>query len=146
MRIWSVHPRYLDRQALIACWRETLLAQAVIAGRTRGYTRHPQLQRFQEQTRPVDAVGCYLAELAAEADRRGYRFDRGRIDVAGAAVPRIPVTAGQLRFEWDHLSAKLAVRSPEVRRRWQEVAMPDPHPLFAVVPGPVEAWERGTTA
>ncbi|WP_113719471.1 pyrimidine dimer DNA glycosylase/endonuclease V [Arthrobacter dokdonensis] len=22
MRLWSVHPRYFDRQALLACWRE----------------------------------------------------------------------------------------------------------------------------
>jgi len=26
MRLWSVHPRHLDRQGLTACWREALLA------------------------------------------------------------------------------------------------------------------------
>ncbi len=30
MRIWSLHPKYLDRQGLLACWRETLLAQKVM--------------------------------------------------------------------------------------------------------------------
>jgi len=47
VRIWSLHPKYLDRQGLTACWREALLAQAVLNGATRGYTRHPQLVRFR---------------------------------------------------------------------------------------------------
>ena len=58
VRIWSLHPDHLDRQGLTACWRETLLAQAVLAGRTRGYTRHPQLARFQELPDPLGAVGA----------------------------------------------------------------------------------------
>jgi len=142
MRIWSVHPRHLDRQGLIACWRETLLAQKVLCGETRGYTRHPQLKRFQAQTDPVASVGAYLDSLADEADDRGYRFDRTRIRKPGESVPGIDVTDGQLALEWTHLRAKLAARSPEVLARWQDVATPDPHPLFRVVPGPVASWER----
>ena len=46
MRLWSVHPRYLDTAGLTACWREALLAQKVLTGATRGYRRHPQLERF----------------------------------------------------------------------------------------------------
>lgn len=79
MRIWSVHPHHLDRQGLVACWRETLLAQAVLAGRTAGYTRHPQLVRFREHDDPVSLVGAYLHGLADETDARRYRFDRSRI-------------------------------------------------------------------
>lgn len=142
MRIWSVHPRHLDRQALIACWRETLLAQKVRVGETRGYTRHPQLERFQAQADPIASVGVYLEALADEADARGYRFDRTRIRVAGAEVPQIDVTEGQLALEWRHLGTKLAARSPEVLARWQNLAAPDSHPLFRVTPGPVASWER----
>lgn len=65
VRIWSLHPAQLDRQGLLACWRETLLAQAVLLGRTRGYTRHPQLERFRALPDPVGAVGRYLVDLAA---------------------------------------------------------------------------------
>jgi len=139
-----VHPRYLDRQALVACWRETLLAQKVLCGQTRGYTRHPQLERFQAQPDPVSAVGAYLEALADEADARGYRFDRTRIRVPGAAVAPIDVTDGQLALEWTHLRAKLAARSPDVLARWQNVAGPEPHRSFRVVPGPVAPWERAT--
>ncbi|MGX9294055.1 pyrimidine dimer DNA glycosylase/endonuclease V [Tsukamurella paurometabola] len=142
MRIWSIHPRYLDRQALIACWRETLLAQAVLAGRTKGYTQHPQLERFRAAPDPLAAVGAYLAALADEADARGYNFDRTRIDQPGAAVARIDVTAGQLDLEWAHLRAKLEARSPDVAERWRTIERPDPHGSFRTVPGPVASWER----
>lgn len=137
-----MHPRHLDRQALVACWRETLLAQKVLCGETRGYTRHPQLERFRTQPDPVASVGAYLEGIAAEADARGYRFDRTRIRVTGAEVPQIDVTDGQLAVEWTHLRAKLVVRSPEVLARWQDVAAPEPHPSFRVVPGPPATWER----
>ncbi|OAD21125.1 DNA-(apurinic or apyrimidinic site) lyase / pyrimidine dimer DNA glycosylase, partial [Candidatus Thiomargarita nelsonii] len=37
MRLWSLHPKYLDPKGLVALWRETLLAQKVLLGETRGY-------------------------------------------------------------------------------------------------------------
>ena len=166
MRVWSLHPEYLDRQGLTACWREGLLAQAVLADRTRGYRSHPQLVRFRRQTDPLASVGAYLAVVADAAAARGYRFDRTRIDrphgiasaeeaggsaggadvVPGAAdvVPRIAVTDGQVALEWAHLRAKLAQRSPDVLRAIDHVVVPRVHPLFVVVPGPVEEWERAT--
>ena len=136
-----MHPRQLDRQALIACWRETLLAQAVLAGRTKGYTHHPQLTRFRATGDGLDPVGAYLTALADEADARSYRFDRTRIDRPQPVGERIPVTDGQLQHEWAHLKAKLEARSPEVASRWRG-AEPEPHPLFVVVPGPIADWER----
>lgn len=141
MRIWSLHPAHLDRAALVACWRETLLAQAVLAGRTRGYRNHPQLERFKASPDPLVAVAGYLEGVAQEADRRGYRFDRGRITAAPDQLLVMPVTTGQLELEWQHLGAKLLVRSPDDAERWRH-DQPRPHPLFEVVPGPVEPWER----
>lgn len=143
MRIWSLHPRYLDRQGLLACWRETLLAQAVLAGRTRGYTRHPQLARFREASDPLRALGRYLSLLADEAQDRGYRFDRTRIDHVGDA-PTLHVTSGQLALEREHLAAKLSARDPA--RLAQLPAVAEPHPLFSVISGGVEPWERHSPA
>ena len=140
MRIWSVHPTYLDRQGLLACWRESLLAQAVLAGATKGYQHHPQLERFREQPDPLVAIGAYLAGLHDEATARGYRFDAGRVLRQGGPV-RMTVTDGQLALEWRRLGAKLAARSPRDAERWGAAA-PAPHPLFTVVPGPVASWER----
>lgn len=144
MRLWSLHPRYLDRQGLTAAWREALLAQAVLAGRTRGYTRHPQLERFRATPDPSAAVGAFLTGLRAEATARGYRFDGNRIDHPGEGGMPISVSAGQVAFEWGHLTAKLRARSPELAERWGDMGPEEVelHPLFVRVPGPVAPWER----
>lgn len=141
MRIWSVHPSQLDRAGLVACWRETLLAQAVLAGRTKGYQNHPQLVRFRATAEPLAAVGAYLSAVQAEATARGYRFDAGRILLPREPDGGLPVTSGQLAYEWAHLGAKLARRSPADAERWA-LSDPVPHPLFSVVEGPIESWER----
>lgn len=141
MRLWSLHPAYLDRQGLLAAWREALLAQAVLLGRTRGYTRHPQLERFRTHPAPALAISAYLAGVHAEATARGYRFDHDRIGPQ-RPVEGITVTQGQLMREWAHLLAKLAVRDPERHARLQALPEPRCHPLFRPIAGPVASWER----
>ena len=141
MRLWSLHPGDLDRQGLIALWREGLLARAVLRGATRGYTRHPQLQRFQAHAVPVPAIEAYLHAVVAEAAARGYRFDRSKLGPRLEVDP-LEVTTGQLAFEWAHLQRKLAMRNPHLQRALAEHETPSAHPLFRVVPGPVAAWER----
>ena len=141
MRLWSLHPRYLDRQGLTALWREGLLARAVLAGKTRGYRNHPQLERFREQADPLASVDAYLWVVQQEAARRGYRFDGSKLGECQEA-PVIPVTDGQLALEWAHLGRKLEVRSPQVAQQWAEVQAPEPHPSFKPAPGGVAGWER----
>ena len=128
MRIWSLHPQHLDRQALIACWRETLLAQAVIAGRTRGYRNHPQLERFVATPQPIVYVGAYLAGLAVEADARGYRFDRTRIDELPTDVAAfdgaMEVTTGQTSGPagpvWPGFPSPHSARAAAMRAGWAD--------------------------
>lgn len=168
MRIWSLHPSLLDRRALVACWRETLLAQKVLRGLTRGYTNHPQLIRFRAHPQPLEAVAAYLFGLADEADARGYSFNRALIgagdassskNTAGknsadkvedpyASVARIPVPLGQLEYELAFLRHKVAGRDPEWEHQLHErlTARGElaacAHPLFEVVPGNIEPWEK----
>lgn len=144
MRLWSIHPRYLDPAGLVALWREGLLAQAVLAAKTRGYTKHPQLDRFREHRRPLAAIATYLAEVQSEAARRGYAFDRTKLHASRTRRP-VAVTDGQLSFEWQHLGAKLKQRNREWFRRMKPIAAPEPHPLFVVIPGDVAAWERASS-
>lgn len=141
MRLWTIHPRYLDSRGLVALWREGLLAQKVIAGETRGYTRHPQLSRFREHAEPLEAIGAYLRYVAREAARRGYRFDETKIRSPPCLI-RLKETRGQLLYEWKHLQAKLRVRSPELHREIKKLAGPKPHPLFRIVAGEVRGWEK----
>ncbi|RMG59748.1 MAG: DNA lyase [Deltaproteobacteria bacterium] len=142
MRLWSLHPKYLDAKGLVAFWREGLLAKAVLEGRTRGYRHHPQLDRFREQDDPVGALTSYLHAVCDEASRRGYRFDRSRLGPEKRNPP-IPVTEGQLLFEQKHLLEKLKTRDRERFKILSGVTSPKPHPLFTVVPGGVMPWEKG---
>ncbi|WIG55991.1 MAG: pyrimidine dimer DNA glycosylase [Rhodanobacteraceae bacterium] len=143
MRLWSLHPRYLDSKGLTAAWREALLARAVLAGQTRGYRAHPQLVRFECCTAPLAAIESYLHGLLAEAQARGFGFDAGKLSDPHSRR-RLTVTRGQLAFEVRHLRGKLRVRDPErLRLLPRSVAALETHPLFRPVPGPVAAWERG---
>lgn len=141
MRLWSLHPRYLDARGLVALWREALLAKAVLGGRTKGYRHHPQLVRFRAHAAPRLAINAYLQVIHEEATSRGYRFDRRKIGRL-QPVARMTVPEGQLQHEWKHLLRKLAARSPEVHARWHRTARPQHHPLFRVRPGPVAPWEK----
>jgi hypothetical protein len=141
MRIWSLHPVYLDARGLVALWRETLLAQAVLRGETKGYRHHPQLERFRARPSPLAAIATYLRAVEAEAVARGYAFDAAKVGPGVDAGP-IPVTRGQLEYEWRHLQGKLAVRDPERAARQAGVDRPRPHPLFRAVAGPLADWER----
>lgn len=145
MRLWSLHPRYLDCRGLVAVWREALLAREVLRGKTRGYRHHPQLHRFRAHSATLSAIALYLQSIYDEAVARGYAFDRRKLGSCRRRVT-IPVSRGQLQYEWSHLLQKLRRRSPSVWRKWARMPMPAVHPLFRVRAGPVEAWERGPRA
>lgn len=138
MRLWTLHPRYLDAQGLVSVWRKALLARQVLRGRTKAYRNHPQLERFRTHAAPVSAINAYLLAVHEEAVARGYAFDRKKLGPVRNRA-RIRVTDGQLDYEWRHLRRKLAERCPERARRAGKLVA---HPLFRIVPGPVEAWER----
>jgi hypothetical protein len=141
MRLWTIHPKYLDAKGLVALWRESLLAQKVLRGKTRGYRHHPQLLRFAGTNDPPAAVASYLKAVHHEAVERGYQFNArkiGRRKFRG----RIKETRGQLLYEWRHLSRKLERRDPERLRELALVKIPVPHPLFKNVAGKVRDWEK----
>lgn len=140
MRLWSLHPKYLDQRGLVALWREALLAQAVLSGETRGYIHHPQLLRFRLSPEPCATIAAYLHGVHTEAVRRGYRFDASKIGDAAGAVS-IEVHDGQLSYEGQHLRKKLTVRAPAWLSQLDSLEKPQPHPLFHVVRGGVETWE-----
>ena len=106
MRLWSLHPRCLDAKGLVALWREGLLAQEVLRGKT-----------------------------------RDYHFDRRCIARTRCAV-RLTITVGQLRYELRHLRTKLRRRDPKRLRLLPGLTDIVPHPLFRVIAGSVESWER----
>ncbi len=123
-------------------WREGLLARAVLGGKTRGYRQHPQLQRFRAHPWPRVAINAYLRMVLAEAEARGYAFSRKKLGPVRRDVVVLSATQGQMAYEWRHLMQKLRRRSPDLHRRWRHIDAPEPHPLFVIVPGRIEPWER----
>ncbi len=140
MRLWSLHPKYLDSKALVALWREGLLAKAVLEGKTKGYRSHPQLQRFLEHESPVEAINTYLHAVLEEARLRNFSFDGNRL-VPAVEVSPIEVSVGQVGYEWRHLLSKLKQRDPGRFEALCSIKRPEPHPLMTIVPGDIEAWE-----
>ena len=141
MRLWSIHPKYLDAKGLVACWRESLLAKAVLSGKTKGYRHHPQLERFRSHPTPVGAINGYLYAILKESLSRGYAFDRKKVGRVRSAR-KIAVTSGQAEYEFSHLKKKLQKRDRSKYVSLQSTHLPELHPLFRMIEGSIEEWER----
>ncbi len=141
MRLWSLHPKYLDPAGLVAVWREALLAKKVLLGNTIGYKNHPQLIRFKKMDDPVYFIDNYLSVIFEESVRRRYKFDQSKF-ADNKLISQIPVTSGQIDFEWQHLLTKLKDRNSVQFEEIKLTNKVEPHPLFIVVRGNVESWER----
>lgn len=141
MRLWTLHPKYLDAKGLVALWREALLAQKVLQSQTRGYKSHPQLVRFRLQRDPSQSIAAYLHTVGEEADSRGYKFDATKI-AASRSKQKMAATRGQLLYEWEHLQKKLQLRDPSRLTEIKQIPEPDANPLFDIVDGTVEVWEK----
>jgi hypothetical protein len=141
MRLWTLHPKYLDAKGLVALWREALLAQKVLQGATKGYKHHPQLLRFSKTNNPPAALATYLKAVHEEAVRRDYHFDGSKIG-ARRSRGKITETRGQLLYEWAHLKRKLKKRDPKRLREFASMKIPVSHLLFKIVPGEVREWEK----
>lgn len=140
MRIWSLHPSYLDSKGLVALWRETLLAQKVLLGETIGYRNHPQLNRFKESNNAIGAIATYLRLIAEEASTRNYSFNKVKI-CNKYYRGKIEVTSGQVQYEFSHLLDKLKKRDEERYNLHKGVTKIVVHPMFVVVKGDIEPWE-----
>jgi hypothetical protein len=81
MRLWSIHPQYLDSKGLIALWREGLLAKKVLEGKTKEYKNHPQLERFKNFKNPILAINSYLFYVLKETKLRNYKFNEKKLKI-----------------------------------------------------------------
>ncbi len=107
MRIWSIHPKYLDSKRLVAQWREALLCRAVLEGKTIGYKNHPQFLRVKYHSQPHYFINSFLYEIWKEGKNRGYEFDRSKlmenlVGKYGGPLELMEVTDGQLEYEFRH--------------------------------------------
>lgn len=142
MRIWSIHPKYLDWKGLGAQWREALLAQKVLQGETKGWRNHPQLNRFKEHPEPLKAVGYYLVQIHIESQKRDYNYNYSKILEPVNSVEKIPINQGQIKYEYKILMERLEKRAPKKHKQNLDTNNLVPHPLFTTRNGPPESWEK----
>jgi hypothetical protein len=89
----------------------------------------------------VTTISAYLWAVHDEATNRGYSFDSSKI--TRKRQPRtLTVTQGQLDFELGHLKGKLRQRDPGRYRDLRRLREITAHPMFTVVDGEIEPWER----
>jgi hypothetical protein len=141
MRIWSIHPKYLDSKGLVALWRETLLAKNVLEEKTKGYKNHPQLTRFKNSKNPLQGINQYLAVVYHESQIRGYHFNKDKFNVNLEPVT-LTVARKQIEYETQHLLKKLETRDKERYHRLLNETNIEPHPLFKIIDGEIEEWEK----
>ena len=81
MRVWDIHPGYLNRQSLLGEHRELHGVVAILRHGKQGYSNHPETKRWKQR-------GWALRQrhrlLAAEMAFRGYR-DRTPVRLHSAA-------------------------------------------------------------
>ena len=141
MRLWSLHPKYLDKLGLLGLWREGLLAQKVLLGKTKGYKNHPQLIRFKKTADPILYIGTYLYYVYLEGKKRGYNFNKDKIIKYDLRL-KMPVTIGQINFEFQHLLEKLKVRDNKKYEEIKNEKIIEPNPIFYIIDGDIEEWEK----
>jgi hypothetical protein len=141
MRLWSIHPKYLDSKGLVALWRESLLAKKVLENKTKGYKNHPQLERFKQESNPVDSINSFLLEILKESEKRGYCFDSNKMGDS-FSKDNIQVTDGQILYELEHLKNKLKSRDKKRYSLIKDIKLPEINPVFKISKGDLENWEK----
>jgi hypothetical protein len=142
MRLWSIHPKYLDTKGLVALWREGLLAQKVVQGKTKGYRKHPQLIRFLQSENPYEAISFFLLIVFMESEKRGFKFDNNKITGIVNENIKIKVTNKQILYEWELLKSKIYNRDKTRFNEIRKVEFPETHPIFQIINGEIEKWEK----
>ena len=143
MRLWSLHPCYLDRLGLVSVWREALLAKAVLENKTKRYKTHPQLNRFKKCEKPIEAINCFLKHVYDESKIRGYKFDFSKIGPYDPSIS-IPVTNGQIKHEFHHLQYKLNKRDKDKYQELKKLSKSEIkiNPIFSRIEGGIESFEK----
>jgi hypothetical protein len=143
MRLWSIHPKYLDTKGLLGLWREGLLAQKVLEDKIERYKNHPQLIRFRNTRNPILYIGTYLYYVYLEGKRRNYNFNINKIKKYNFDIEKIPVKRGQVLYEFNHLLKKLEMRDKKSYEEIKDIKEIEVNPIFYIVnDDSIEQWEK----
>ncbi|NIM47035.1 MAG: hypothetical protein GTN40_02650 [Candidatus Aenigmarchaeota archaeon] len=131
MRVWIVHPKYLDCKGLVALWRETLLARKVLKGKTKGWRNHPQLNKFKTHKNPVAAVNTYLLYVLEESEKRCYKFNKRKIEKS-FTKNKIKIPKKEVVSDFEDLKNKLKKRDSKRYIEIVKVKEIEVNPIFII--------------
>lgn len=111
MRLWSIHPKYLDSKRLVTQWREALLCRAILDGKTKGYKEHPHFLRVKSHSQPYYFINSFLYVIWEEGKQRKFQFDKSKlmenlVQKYEEPLQLMEVTEGQVQYEFDFLQKK----------------------------------------
>ncbi len=131
MRVWIIHPKYLDCKGLVALWRETLLARKVLKGKTKGWRNHPQLNKFKTHKNPVVAINTYLLYVWKESEKRCYKFNKRKIEKS-FTKNKIKIPKKEVISDFEDLKNKLKKRDTKRYREIVKVKKIEVNPIFII--------------
>jgi len=136
VRLWTIHPRYLDDEALREAWRDGLnLRRALKIGSKAAEPCPDAAPWIAESRQPVRALDLYLHAIHGEARRRGRSFDASKLGPVDTKT-KIPIPSSWVSADWRDLRAIVAKRSPGFFPRIESVQRPHCHPAFRRVSTP----------
>lgn len=142
MRLWSIHPKYLDSIGLVAQWREVLLALKVLENKTKGYKNHPQLNRFKNTENPIESIKYYIKQIAIESKIRKFNFNVSKIENIIDLRNSIQITNEQINYEYSLLLSKLKKRDINKYKELLNKKNIEINAIFMQIEGPIEKWEK----
>ena len=107
------------------------------------------MTRFKEQTQIEDAETNYRFYMLFVMY---YKFNEWKKSIDTDALftgfswhRNMTVTDKQLKYEWQFYLNKLITqkgRDKELYEKLKGIELPEPHPLFDVIEGEIEKWEK----
>lgn len=70
MRVWDIHPGFLNRQSLLGEHREIHAIHTILSQGKKGYSRHPETLRWRDH---LAALWLRHEQVAAEMRARGFK-------------------------------------------------------------------------
>ena len=144
MRLWSFHPKYLDAVGLSRLINEGISGYKALTGQQKMWQNHPQLTRFKNSRYSKDFLQSYLkCIIMFQLEKKSKEIDWDDCPKSYSFwFNEIKVTEGQLKYEWQHYLKKLQKRNKKLYNELKSIEIPSPHPIFRVVKGDIESWEK----
>jgi len=120
MKIYLMHPSYLDSKRLVETWRSSVLIKNVLigkGGKNLFYNKYVCL--FSRSHYPINFIIRYMIDVKAEADKRDFKFDSGLILSWSAKENR----RWHVSMEEEQPNVKLEIKWPQLQQEARKLLL-----------------------